>query len=300
MKVFSIAAALLGLTALVTAQDVDKRLIDVSETELEVKEVKTASGIDTFVVTVQRTDDLLADDGTFLAERVMSVAFDFDVKDSTVLLNKVPLPLRKDMPTDLSVVKGEEPITVTMTVEANLIVSPVVDPETEVSELMEAFDKGLVTVQVTAATEYFQAEDGTIARRVTLAESIVEVNGREVVQTDAYQQVIEILADGSLGSYQPLNIDGKSTKGCMDDFDAMMAEANAWIESLGWPGAAGFGLACVGLMVTAGFALRNVMEKRRRYAMLQQEEIHDEYVQVGVDDKKFLEKEETKSAERAV
>ncbi|KAG0259743.1 hypothetical protein DFQ27_003921 [Actinomortierella ambigua] len=300
MKVFSIATALLGLTALVAAQDVDKRLIDISDTELDVKEIKTAPGIDTFVVTVQRTDDLLADDGTFLAERVMSVAFDFDVKDYTVSLNKVPLPLRKDMPTDLSTLEDDEPIKVTMTVEANLLVSPKVNPEVEMSELMEAFDTGLVTVQVAAATEYFQAEDGTIARRVTLTESVVEINGQEVVQTDAYQQVIEILADGSLGSYQPLNLNDKPSNGCMADFDAIMAEANAWVESLGWPGAAGLGLICLTFMVSAGFVLRNVMEKRRRYAMLQQEEVHDEYVQVAVDNKKFLEKEETKSVERAV
>ncbi|KAG0231589.1 hypothetical protein BGW42_008740 [Actinomortierella wolfii] len=302
MKVFSIATALLGLTALVAAQEVDKRLVDISDTQLEVKEVKTAPGVDTFVVTVQRTDDLLDDDGTFLAERIMSVAFDFDVKDSNVLLNNVPLPLKKDMPTDLTTLENEEPITVTMTVEAALIVSPVIDPKTEVSTLMEAFDRGLVTVQVSAATEYFQAEDGSIARRVTLAESVVEINGREVVQTDAYQQVIEILADGSLGSYQPLNFGKPKSIGCsgFDELDAMMSEMNAWIESLGWPGAVGLGLISFAVMVSAGFALRNAMDKRRRYAQLHQDETQEEYVQVGIEDKKFLEKEESKSAERAV
>ena len=72
--------------AIVSAQEVDKRLVDVSNTELEVKEVHSKPNIDTFVVTVQRTDDLLTDDGTFLAERVLSVAFDFDVQDHEVRL----------------------------------------------------------------------------------------------------------------------------------------------------------------------------------------------------------------------
>jgi hypothetical protein len=70
--------------AVVSAQDLEKRLVDVSDTELEVKEVHTKPNMDTFVVTVQRTDDLLANDGTFLAERVMSVAFDFDVQNHDV------------------------------------------------------------------------------------------------------------------------------------------------------------------------------------------------------------------------
>ncbi|KAG0070939.1 hypothetical protein BGZ93_001522, partial [Podila epicladia] len=81
MKLLSLATVLLGFAALVSAQEVDKRLVDISETELEVKEIQNNKGIDTFVVTVQRTDDLLADDGTFLAERVMAVAFNFDVQN---------------------------------------------------------------------------------------------------------------------------------------------------------------------------------------------------------------------------
>ncbi|KAG0346306.1 hypothetical protein BG005_000844, partial [Podila minutissima] len=81
MKLLSLATVLLGFAALVSAQEVDKRLIDISETQLEVKEIQN-KGIDTFVVTVQRTDDLLADDGTFLAERVMAVAFNFDVQNN--------------------------------------------------------------------------------------------------------------------------------------------------------------------------------------------------------------------------
>ncbi|KAF8953857.1 hypothetical protein BGZ52_011783, partial [Haplosporangium bisporale] len=80
MKLLSLATVLLGFAALVSAQEVDKRLVDISETDLEVKEIQSKD-IDTFVVTVQRTDDLLADDGTFLAERVMAVAFNFDVQN---------------------------------------------------------------------------------------------------------------------------------------------------------------------------------------------------------------------------
>ncbi|KAF9117296.1 hypothetical protein BGW39_002366 [Mortierella sp. 14UC] len=287
MKLFSIATALVALAALVNAQDVqvDKRLVDISDTELEVKEVHTAPNIDTFVVTVQRTDDLLADDGTFLAERIMSVAFDFDVQDHEVLLNKVPLKLESEQP--------EEPITVTVTVEAGVVVGPALDPETPVEELMDAFDTGLVTVQVTASTEFVTAEDGSIVRRVTLQESIVEVNGHEITQTDAAQQVIEIMPDGSLGSFTPLL--AGSSNGCQGtELDDFMKSIDDWFRSLNWPAFLVAGMVALSMFVVSATSLRALILKRRqaRYAKVQQHETVEEFVQVAViDDKKMLEDE---------
>jgi len=284
MKLFSIATALVALAALVSAQDVDKRLVDISDTELEVKEVHTGPNIDTFVVTVQRTDDLLADDGTFLAERIMSVAFDFDVQNHEVLLNKVPLPLESGQP--------EEPVTVTVTVEAGVVVGPALDPETPMDDLMDAFDTGLVTVQVTASTEFVTTEDGSIIRRVTLQESIVEINGHEIVQTDAAQQVIEIMPDGTLGSYTPLALGGSGCQGT--DLDEVMKSVDDWFRSLNWPAFLVAAMVALSMFVASATSLRALILKRRqaRYAKIQQEEAVDEFVQVAViDDKKLLEDE---------
>jgi len=286
MKLFSIATALVALAALVSAQnaEVDKRLIDISDTELEVKEVHTGPNIDTFVVTVQRTDDLLADDGTFLAERIMSVAFDFDVQNHEVLLNKVPLPLESGQP--------EEPVTVTVTVEAGVVVGPALDPETPMEDLMEAFDTGLVTVQVTASTEFVTAEDGSVIRRVTLQESIVEVNGHEITQTDAAQQVIEIMPDGSLGSYTPLSLGSSGCQG--SDLDEVMKSIDDWFRSLNWPAFLVAGMVALSMFVVSATSLRALILKRRqaRYAKIQQDEAIEEFVQVAViDDKKLLEDE---------
>ncbi|KAG0375327.1 hypothetical protein BGX24_009251 [Mortierella sp. AD032] len=285
MKLFSIATALVALAALVSAQDaqVDKRLVDISDTELEVKEVHTGPNTDTFVVTVQRTDDLLADDGTFLAERIMSVAFNFDVQDHEVLLNKVPLKLESDQP--------DEPITVTVTVEAGVVVGPALDPETPMEDLMEAFDTGLVTVQVTASTEFVTAEDGSIVRRVTLQESIVEINGHEITQTDAAQQVIEIMPDGSLGSFTPL----AGTSGCQGaQLDDVMKSIDDWFRSLNWPAFMVAGLVALSMFVVSATSLRAMILKRRqaRYSKVQQHETVAEFEQVSViDDKKMLEDE---------
>jgi len=286
MKLFSIATALVALAALVSAQEVemDKRLIDISDTELEVKEVHTGPNIDTFVVTVQRTDDLLADDGTFLAERIMSVAFDFEVQNHEVLLNKVPLPLESGQP--------EEPVTVTVTVEAGVVVGPALDPETPMEDLMEAFDTGLVTVQVTASTEFVTAEDGSVFRRVTLQESIVEINGHEITQTDAAQQVIEIMADGTLGSYTPLPLGSSGCQG--SDLDEVMKSIDDWFRSLNWPAFLVAGMVALSMFVVSATSLRALILKRRqaRYAKIQQDEAVDELIQVAViDDKKLLEDE---------
>jgi len=298
MKLFSVATALLALTALVSAQEVDKRLVDVSDTELEVKEVHTKPNMDTFVVTVQRTDDLLADDGTFLAERIMSVAFDFDVQDHEVLINKVRLPLESQE-------TAEEPITVTVTVEAGVIVGPALDPETPVEDLMEAFDKGLVTVQVTASTEFITADDGSIVRRVTLQETIVEVNGLEIAQTDAAQQVIEIMADGSLGSYTPLPF-GNNAKSCGDqaqeDFEEAMKSIDEWFQSLNWPSFAFGGLVAIFMFIFSATSLRALVQKRREmrrqqaYAKVQQQEEEAEFIQVAVIDEKTAFDDEEKKA----
>ncbi|KAF9913759.1 hypothetical protein BX616_009631 [Lobosporangium transversale] len=278
----TVATALLALTAFVTAQEVDKRLVDISETELEVKEIHDKSGVDTFVVTVQRTDDLLADDGTFLAERIMAVAFNFDVQNHEVLLNNVPVCMESQY-------KPEEPITVTVEVEAGVIVGPALDPETKAEDLMNAFDRGLVTVQVTASTEYVTADDGSIIRRVTLQERIVEVNGHEITQTDLAQQIIEIMPDGTLGNYTPITFGRKPAEGSFED---AMESIDDWFRTLDW-----LALTCIGIIAMSFFVvsattlrlfLRLLSLKRRaaRYAKIQQEETSEDYVQVAIVDDK--------------
>ncbi|KAG0258840.1 hypothetical protein BGZ95_004855 [Linnemannia exigua] len=188
----------------------------------------------------------------------MSVAFDFDVQDHEVLLNKVPLKFESEQP--------EEPITVTVTVEAGVV--------------------------VTASTEFVTAEDGSIVRRVTLQESIVEVNGHEITQTDAAQQVIEIMPDGSLGSFTPLLA---GTSGCQGaQLDDVMKSIDDWFRSLNWPAFMVAGLVALSMFVVSATSLRALILKRRqaRYAKVQQHESVAEFEQVAViDDKKVLEDE---------
>lgn len=193
------------------------------------------------------------------------------------------------MPLESQDDEPEKPIQVTMTVEADVIVGPAVDPETSVDDLMNAFDTGLVTVQVTATTEFVTTEDGVVVRRVTLQETIVEVNGHEISQTDAAQQVIEIMPDGSLGSYTPITF-GK--KGCQGLAGAM-SSAKEFFHSLNWPAFLIVGAVAASMFVFSATSLRSLIKKRRqaRYAKIQQDEASDEFIQVAVIDDKKLDDE---------
>jgi len=210
-------------------------------------------------------------------------------------MNKVRLPLESDV---------DEPVTVTVTIEAGVIVGPALDPETPVQDLMEAFDKGLVTVQVTATTEFVTAEDGTVVRRVTLQETVVEVNGQEIEQTDAAQQVIEIMADGSLGSYTPLPFG--NAKSCGDqarqDFEDALKSMDEWLHSLNWPAFAGAGLVAACMFIFSATSLRAIVQKRRElrrqqaYAKVGQlEEEETAFVVAVIDDKTASDDEEKKA-----
>lgn len=205
------------------------------------------------------------------------------------MLNKVALPL--DQPEN-----ENDPITVTVEVTAGVIVGPALDLETKVDDLMDAFDQGLVTVQVTATTEYATAEDGSVVRRVTLQETIVEVNGEEIVQTNAAQQVIEILADGSLGSFTPLkNINEKQTS-CQDELDVYFQAFENWFHGLNWPAFVALfaAAACAGLGSAAALRVFLLRRREARYARLQhseEEALPEDYIKIGVEDKKLLEDE---------
>lgn len=62
-------------------------LQDISATSVDIQEEPLGfGGSEHLIVTVTRVDDLLDDNGDFLAERVMAVRVNFDVIDSQVCL----------------------------------------------------------------------------------------------------------------------------------------------------------------------------------------------------------------------
>ncbi|CAG8531269.1 5841_t:CDS:2 [Ambispora gerdemannii] len=83
-------------------------------------------------------------------------------------------------------------ITSVTIIEAKIIsVDNATDDVSE--ELEDSFDLGLVTVEVSSSAESFPTDDPSVSlRRVTISTRIVEVDGVDVVQTDAVEKILEV------------------------------------------------------------------------------------------------------------
>jgi hypothetical protein len=162
-------------------------LQDLSVTSVDLAEqAANAQGDEHLYVTVSRTDDLVDDDGSLLAERVMTVQVTFDVVDTQLHCNGVPVEIGvSNIQVEAQIASNPDKLTVASEEEAAL--------------LEDSFDIGLATVEVTAAIlDELKTEDGMTVRRLSVQEKIVEINGEQVVQTEAGQQIIDIFEDGKV------------------------------------------------------------------------------------------------------
>ncbi|KAI8146993.1 hypothetical protein BJV82DRAFT_597362 [Fennellomyces sp. T-0311] len=173
--------ALLSVFALVNAVPIQ----DVSVTSVDLAEEPTDNhGSEHLYVTVTRTDDLVDDDGSLLAERIMAVQVTFDVVENQVHCNGVPVEIGvSNIQVEAQIAANPEKLSITS--------------EEEAAVLEDTFDIGLATVEVTATLlEELKTEDGVTLRRLQVQERIVEINGEDVVQTEAGQQILDIYEDG--------------------------------------------------------------------------------------------------------
>jgi hypothetical protein len=162
---------------------------DISETSIDLETSTDTANADHLTVTVTRVDDLLSDNGEWLAERIMAVVMNFDVNDDQIFLNGVPLPLgASSVQIEAAIVANAELLTISNTDDA--------------IALAASFDTGLVTVEVEATAEILANEDGQAPlRRITVIERIIEIDGQSVVQTVAGQQIIDVYNDGTVTKY---------------------------------------------------------------------------------------------------
>ena len=198
------------------------------------KEPIDTHGSEHLYVTVTRTDDLVDDDGSVIAERIMAVQVTFDVLENQVSLvslslslslshthTSIPLPppfflfyLSQEKKTSplLKLIYLQKkklhcngvPIDIGVSniqVEAQIASNPeklTIASEEEVAILEDSFDIGLATVEVTATLlEELKTPDGLTFRRLNVQERITEINGENVVQTEAGQQILDMYEDGS-------------------------------------------------------------------------------------------------------
>jgi len=161
---------------------------DISATSIDLETSTDATNTDHLTVTVTRVDDLLSDNGEWLAERVMAVVMNFDVNDDQIFLNNVPLPL------------GTSSVQIEAAIVANADILSITNPD-EALALAASFDMGLVTVEVEATAEMILSDEGQLLRRIVVLERIVEIDGQTVIQTVAGQQIIDVYDDGTVTKY---------------------------------------------------------------------------------------------------
>ncbi|KAL1918614.1 uncharacterized protein VTP21DRAFT_2636 [Calcarisporiella thermophila] len=171
------------LQALVQAAPME----DKSTTTLDVSEQRISPDTEELTVTVERVDDLVDDDGSLLAERIMSVSIKFDIKDNQLCLNGHPLQLGVSR----------------VNVDAAIAAGPQIQTEEQMDVVENMFDRGIVAVEVLAQAERVLTLDAIEILRITVMERVVEVNGVTVVQTQAAQQVLEIDGLGKLIRHAP-------------------------------------------------------------------------------------------------
>jgi hypothetical protein len=202
-------SALLALSAAVFAAP----LQDISVTSIDLAEnTYNKQGDEHLFVTVTRIDDLVDDDGSLLAERIMAVRVTFDVEENQLMCNGKPVEI------------GVSNIQV----EAQMAANPSklsITTEEDAALLADSFDIGLVTVEVTATIlDELKTDDGMVFRRLSVQELITEVNGQKVIQTEAGQQILDIFDNGSLikWSIDPLTgfmLPGPAVMEDNDDFN---------------------------------------------------------------------------------
>ncbi|GAB5593819.1 hypothetical protein Unana1_08719 [Umbelopsis nana] len=184
----------LGLLCAIALQNVmASPLQDISATSVDIQEEPLGfGGNEHLIVTVTRVDDLLDDNGDFLAERVMAVRVNFDVIENQLMCNGQPVNIGVS----------------SMQIEAQIGSNPdklTIASAEELAVVEDQFYTGLVTVEVTASLEdQLTTEDGITFRRINVQERIIEINGETVVQTEAGQQVLDVFEGGAV---QKWNVD---------------------------------------------------------------------------------------------
>ncbi|KAI7881631.1 hypothetical protein K492DRAFT_186789 [Lichtheimia hyalospora FSU 10163] len=162
-------------------------LQDLSTTSIDVAGVPAnMKGDEHLYVTVTRTDDLVDDDGSLLAERVMAVQVSFDVVENQLHCNGVPIDVGvSNVQVEAAVAPNPEKLTIAS--------------EEEAAILEDTFDIGLANVEVHATLlDEIKLDDGTTFRRMAIEERITEINGEQVVQTNAGQQILDVFDNGKV------------------------------------------------------------------------------------------------------
>jgi len=159
--------------ACLLANSIATPLKDISTTTVDIESELSPSS-EHFVVTVNRIDDLFDDDDSLLGERVIAVMMHFDIQDDKLLINNVPVNLNS---TSLEIIQAE-----------------IATGDKKIEDIEKSFDVGLLTVEVSTIIEAIPKNDATNidVQRITINARIIEVDGTDVIQTEAIEKIMEV------------------------------------------------------------------------------------------------------------
>ncbi|KAI9280013.1 hypothetical protein BY458DRAFT_553434 [Sporodiniella umbellata] len=229
-------------------------LKDISATSVEIDEqALNGNGDESLFVTVTRVDDLVDDDGSLLAERLMAVQVTFDVVENQLMCNGQPIDIGiSNIQVESQIASNPDKLTITS--------------EEEAAILADSFDVGLVTVEVTVSLiDELKTDDGMTFRRLAIKELITEVNEHNIVQTEAVQQLLDVFEDGSMMRWKPNASDYYLTS---DENDYYMTDAD-WIYAI----AGGFFLPAICVALIFAFKRR---QEATVYEVVQTEEAKEQ------------------------
>jgi len=188
-------------------------LQDVSATSVDIQEEPLGfGGNEHLIVTVTRVDDLLDDNGDFLAERVMAVRVNFDVVENQLMCNGRPVDI------------GVSSIQIEAQIGSNPDKLAISSAE-ELAIVEDSFYTGLVTVEVTASlADQMTTDEGITFRRINVQERIIEINGENVVQTEAGQQVLDVFESGDVQKWNVDPLTGFLMPGPVANMEETIAE----------------------------------------------------------------------------
>ncbi|KAI8824487.1 uncharacterized protein EV422DRAFT_520270 [Fimicolochytrium jonesii] len=226
--------ALVALIACVLATPVPG-VHDVHQTTVDLYGVEHESQFGRFVVRVERVDQIVdldekneaalaADgsldkiDGTLIATRISDVVVMFDVTPKAeVLINGKPVPM------GMSNLQVEAEVITGVTAAGQKMMNA--------EQLKDAFETGIVGLKVFVQGQ--TSEDGVT--RLTIAEAVNEVNGKEVIQQNVMEHVVEVHPDGTIVAKKPCAA-SKETIAAMGKHHGKKAcmgrKISAWFQGL--------------------------------------------------------------------
>ncbi|KAJ3027140.1 hypothetical protein HK097_006224, partial [Rhizophlyctis rosea] len=153
-------------------------LKDIHQTDVDVYTASTENA-ERFVVRVERVDAVLdvpegeeGKKGELVAGRQVDVLMGFDVlANGDITINGQPIPL------GTTTLKTEAHVSALTAIQIESVQKLNLTNE----EVLNAFDTGIVSVEVTAEREQVLVE-GVEVTAITITEKVLEVNGVEVVQ----------------------------------------------------------------------------------------------------------------------